>query len=238
MGRAHEVRAASMAKTAARKSKLYSIYAKEIYQAAKNGGTEPSSNATLKRLLDRAKKEQVPNDIIKRAIDKVNSGVDENYQQTTYEMFGPAGSTLVIECLTDNLNRTVSELRAVVNKCHIKMGAMGSVLFNYDHLCIVSFKGLNEEETMDALIENGVDFIDMETEEDSVVVYGNPQDLYQIKEAISSKIPNIEFDMDEITYIAKEKITLQGEDLELFNRVTTMLDDVEDVQNVYHNVEL
>ena len=78
----------------------------------------------------------------------------------------------------------------------------------------------------------------METEEDSVVVYGNPQDLYQIKEAISSKIQNVEFDMDEITYIAKEKITLQGEDLELFNRVTTMLDDVEDVQNVYHNVEL
>ena len=238
MGRAYEVRKASIQKTGAARGKIYTMYAKEIYQAAKNGGTEPSSNATLKRLLDRAKKEQVPNDIIKRAIDKVNSGVDENYQQTTYEMFGPAGSTLVIECLTDNLNRTVSELRAVVNKCHIKMGAMGSVLFNYDHLCIVSFKGLNEEETMDALIENGIDFIDMETEEDSVVVYGNPQDLYQIKEAISSKIPNIEFDMDEITYIAKEKITLQGEDLELFNRVTTMLDDVEDVQNVYHNVEL
>ena len=238
MGRAYEVRKASIQKTGAARGKIYTMFAKEIYQAAKNGGTEPSSNATLKRLLDRAKKEQVPNDIIKRAIDKVNSGVDENYQQTTYEMFGPAGSTLVIECLTDNLNRTVSELRAVVNKCHIKMGAMGSVLFNYDHLCIVSFKGLNEEETMDALIENGVDFIDMETEEDSVVVYGNPQDLYQIKEAISSKIQNVEFDMDEITYIAKEKITLQGEDLELFNRITTMLDDVEDVQNVYHNVEL
>ena len=238
MGRAYEVRKASIQKTGAARGKIYTMFAKEIYQAAKNGGTEPSSNATLKRLLERAKKEQVPNDIIKRAIDKVNSGVDENYQQTTYEMFGPAGSTLVIECLTDNLNRTVSELRAVVNKCHIKMGAMGSVLFNYDHLCIVSFKGLNEEETMDALIENGVDFIDMETEEDSVVVYGNPQDLYQIKEAISSKIQNVEFDMDEITYIAKEKITLQGEDLELFNRVTTMLDDVEDVQNVYHNVEL
>lgn len=238
MGRAYEVRKASIQKTGAARGKIYTMFAKEIYQAAKNGGTEPSSNATLKRLLDRAKKEQVPNDIIKRAIDKVNSGVDENYQQTTYEMFGPAGSTLVIECLTDNLNRTVSELRAVVNKCHIKMGAMGSVLFNYDHLCIVSFKGLNEEETMDALIENGVDFIDMETEEDSVVVYGNPQDLYQIKEAISSKIQNVEFDMDEITYIAKEKITLQGEDLEIFNRVTTMLDDVEDVQNVYHNVEL
>ena len=238
MGRAYEVRKASIQKTGAARGKIYTMYAKEIYQAAKNGGTEPASNATLKRLLDRAKKEQVPSDIIKRAIDKVNSGVDENYQQTVYEMFGPAGSTLVIECLTDNLNRTVSELRAVVNKCHIKMGAMGSVLFNYDHLCVVGFKGLSEEETMEALIENGADFIDMENDDNSIVVYGNPQDLYQIKEAISSKLPNVEFDIDEITYMAKEKINISGDDLVIFERVLSMLDDVEDVQNVYHNVNL
>lgn len=238
MGRAYEVRKASIQKTGAARGKIYTMYAKEIYQAAKTGGTEPSSNANLKRLLDRAKKEQVPSDIIKRAIDKVNSGVDENYQQTVYEMFGPAGSTLVIECLTDNLNRTVSELRAVVNKCHIKMGAMGSVLFNYDHLAVVSFKGLTEEETMEALIENGADFIDMENDDNNIVVYGNPQDLYQIKEAISSKLPNVEFDIDEITYIAKEKINIDGDDLVIFERVLSMLDDVEDVKNVYHNVNL
>lgn len=238
MGRAYEVRKASIQKTGAARGKIYTMYAKEIYQAAKTGGTEPSSNANLKRLLDRAKKEQVPSDIIKRAIDKVNSGVDENYQQTVYEMFGPAGSTLVIECLTDNLNRTVSELRAVVNKCHIKMGAMGSVLFNYDHLAVVGFKGLTEEETMETLIENGADFIDMENEDNNIVVYGNPQDLYQIKEAILSKIPNIEFDIDEITYIAKEKINIEGDDLVIFERVLSMLDDVEDVKNVYHNVNL
>lgn len=238
MGRAYEVRKASIQKTGAARGKIYANYAKEIYQAAKNGGTELDSNAKLKRLVERAKRDQVPGDIIKRAIDKVNSGVDETYVEATYEMFGPAGSTFVIECLTDNLNRSVSDLRAVVNKCHIKMGAIGSVTFNYDHLCIVSFKGLSEEEVMDALIENGADFVDMETEEDEVIVYGNPTDLYQIKEAITQKLPNVEFNMDEITYIAKEKITLTGEDLEIFNRVIKMLDDVEDVQNVYHNVEL
>lgn len=238
MGRAYEVRKKDIQKTGAARGKIYTMFAKEIYQASKNGGTDASSNATLKRLLDRAKKEQVPNDIIKRAIDKVNSGVDENYQQTTYEMFGPGGSTLIIECLTDNVNRSVSELRAVVNKCHIKMGAMGSVLFNYDHLCVVGFKGLNEEQTMDALIENEADFIDMETDNDTVIVYGNPQDLYQIKEAILSKLENTEFELDEITYIPKEKVTLNGEDTEIFNRILTMLDDVEDVQNIYHNVEL
>ena len=238
MGRAYEVRKASIQKTGAARGKIYASYAKEIYQAAKTGGTEEASNAKLKRLMERAKKDQVPNDIIKRAIDKVNRGVDETYTEATYEMFGPGGSTFIVECLTDNLNRSVSDLRAVVNKCHIKMGAIGSVTFNYDHLCVISFKGLNEEETMDALIENDTDFIDMEVDNDEIVIYGNPQDLYAIKDAISKKIPNVEFEMDEITYIPKEKIKLNTEDLEIFNRVITMLDDVEDVQHVYHNVEL
>ena len=238
MGRAYEVRKASIQKTGAARGKIYANYAKEIYQAAKNGGTEVDSNAKLKRLIERAKKEQVPGDIIKRAIDKVNSGADETYVEATYEMFGPAGSTFVIECLTDNLNRSVSDLRAVVNKCHIKMGAIGSVTFNYDHLCIVSFKGLTEEETMDALIENGADFVDMEVEDDEIIVYGNPQDLYQIKEAITKKLPDVNFDMDEITYIAKEKVTLTGEDKDIFDRAMSMFDDVEDVRQVYHNVEI
>lgn len=238
MGRAYEVRKASIQKTGAARGKVYSMYAKEIYQAAKNGGTEVTSNATLRRLIERAKKEQVPSDIIKRAIDKVNSGVDENYQTATYEMFGPTGSTLVIDCLTDNLNRSISDLRAVANKCHVKMGAQGSVLFNYDHLCIVGFKGLNEEETMNALIENNADFVDMELDDDMIIVYGNPQNLYQIKEAINKAKPGIEFEMDEISYIPKEKITLSGEDKLLFEKILTMLDDVEDVQNVYHNVEM
>ena len=237
MGRFPNI-AASKAKTGAAKAKVYSSYAKEIYQAAKNGGTEVTSNATLRRLIDRAKKEQVPSDIIKRAIDKVNSGVDENYQQTTYEMFGPSGSTLVIDCLTDNLNRSISELRAVANKCHVKMGAQGSVTFNYDHLCIVGFKGLTEEETMDALIEKGADFVDMELDDDMIIVYGNPQNLYQIKDAITSKLSGVEFDIDEISYIPKEKITLSADDKLIFERILTLLDDVEDVQNVYHNVEL
>ncbi len=237
MGRAYEVRKASIQKTGAARGKIYSMYAKEIYQAAKNGGTEIVSNATLKRLIDRAKKEQVPSDIIKRAIDKVKSGVDETYTKATYEIFGPSGSTLIVECLTDNLNRSVSDLRAVVNKCHIKMGAMGSVLFNYDHLCAVGFKGLDEEQTMEALIEAETDFVDMEVEDDVVIVYGNPQDLFQIKEAISNKIPNIEFEMDEIAYFPKEEIELIGEDAEIFKKTLTLLDDIEDVQNVYHNVK-
>ena len=156
MGRFPNI-AAAKAKTGAAKGKLYGMYAKEIYQVAKNGGTTPEGNPSLRRLIEKAKKEQVPSDIIKRAIDKVNSGADESYIKNTYEMFGPGGSTLIVECLTDNVNRSVSDLRAVVNKTHIKMGAMGSVSYMYDNNCVVSFKGLDEDAVMEALIMADID---------------------------------------------------------------------------------
>ena len=238
MGRAYEVRKASIQKTGAAKAKVYSMYAREIYQAAKTGGVEPVSNPSLKRLIERAKKEQVPSDIIKRAIDKVNSGIDESYTSVSYELFGPSGSTIIAECLTDNLNRSVSNIRTALNKCHLKMGAMGSVSYMYDHLCIVGFKGLSEEDAINALIENDVDIDDIETTSDKVIIYGNPQDLFKIKEAIIKVLPNVEFDIDEISMLPKEKVTLTGEDLEVFNKMLAMLEEIEDVQNVYHNVEL
>lgn len=237
MGRYPNI-AASKAKTGAAKGKLYSMYAKEIYQAAKNGGASLDANAALKRLVDKAKKEQVPSDIIKRAIDKVNSGIDESYEQTRYEIFGPGGSTVIADCLTDNLNRTVSDIRTVLNKTHTKMGAMNSVSYMYDNICMVGFKGLNEEETIDALIESDVEALDIYKEDDITVVTGNPTDLFSIKEAITKKLPNVNFEYDELTTIAKDKIKLIGEDLETFNKLISMLEEVEDVNHVYHNVDL
>lgn len=238
MGRAYEVRKASIQKTGAARGKLYSMYAREIYQVAKTGGTETTSNAALKRLIERAKKDQVPADIIKRAIDKVNSGADESYDSVRYEVFGPAGSTVIVDCLTDNVNRSISSVRAALNKTKCKMGSMGSITYNYDNLCIISFKGLTEEQTLDALIEHDVDNVDMELEDDEIVLYGNPQDSFKIKEAITSALPSVQFDMDEITMLPKDKIKLTGEDSEMFNRLINLLDDIEDVQHVYHNVEL
>ena len=204
MGRAYEVRKASIQKTGAAK----------------------------------AKKEQVPSDIIKRAIDKVNSGVDESYDEVRYELFGPGGSTLIVECLTDNVNRSISSIRAALNKCNSKVGSMGSASYMYDHVCVVSFKGLDEEAVLEALLEAGVEVEDIEVEEENIVVYGSPTDLYAIKEAILKVLPKVQFDLDEITFIPKDKITLSGDDLMYFNRLITMLDEIEDVQNVYHNVEL
>ncbi len=173
-----------------------------------------------------------------RLIDKVNSGADESYDSVRYEVFGPAGSTIIVDCLTDNVNRSISSVRAALNKTKCKMGSMGSITYNYDNLCIISFKGLTEEQTLDALIENDIDNVDMELEDDTIVLYGEPQDNFKIKEAITKALPDVQFDMDEITMLPKDKISLAGEDLEMFNRLITLLDDIEDVQHVYHNVEI
>ena len=237
MGRFPNI-AASKAKTGAAKAKVYSSYAKEIYQVAKQGGTDPNGNLTLRHLIEKAKKEQVPSDVIKRAIDKVNSGVDESFERVSYEIFGPNGSTLIVDCLTDNVNRSISSIKAALNKCKCKIGVQGSVSYNYDHLCVVGIKGNDEEEVMNVLLDNDSDIEDIENDNGIIMIYGNPKDLFAIKSAISNSLKIEEFEVDEISMLPKEKITLTGDDLEIFNRLMTMLDEIEDVQIVYHNVEL
>lgn len=237
MGRAYEVRKSSILKTGAAKAKIYTMYAKEIYNSAKKS-TDPDSNPTLKRWIEKAKKDQIPSDIIKRAIDKVNSGVDETYVSARYEGFGPGSSTIIIDCLTDNVNRTISYIRGVFSKAKAKLGVLGSVSYMYDNLCVLSFKDLDEETVLDALINAEVDVKDIEKEDDLVNVYGEPSDLYKIKNALINVKNDIIFEVDEITTIPHERVKLVGEELEHFQKLLTLLDDIEDVQNVYHNVEL
>ena len=166
MGRAHEVRKVAMAKTAAKKAKLYSRYGKEIYLLAKAGGTELDGNLALRKMVEKAKKEQVPADVIKRAIDKVKSGATENYDPIQFEGFGPNNSTIIVKCLTDNINRTISQVRPAFTKSKSKLGAEGSVSYLYDIESTVIFGGLSEEEALDALIMGEVDAKDITTLED------------------------------------------------------------------------
>ena len=234
MGRFPNI-AADKQKTGAAKGKLYGMYAKEIYNAARKS-IDPDANPTLKRLIDKAKKDQVPADVIKRAIDKVNSGANENYESLRYEGFGPLSSTILIDCLTDNVNRTISDVRGAFSKAHLKLGASGSVSYMYDNLCVLRFSGLTEDEVLEALI-NGEADADIECEGDTITLYGNPQDLYKIKTAIMN-YKNVEFTVEEITTIPKETVKLSGEDLEQFKKLLQLLDNVDDVNNVYHNVDL
>ncbi len=237
MGRAHEVRKVAMAKTAAKKTKVYSYYGKEIYLAAKAGGPEPDANLSLRNLISKAKKEQVPGDVIKRAIDKVKNGVTEDYESIQFEGFGPGNSTLIVKCLTDNINRTISQVRPAFTKAKSKLGAEGSVAYLYDVNSVVQFKGMDEEEVLEALIEGEVDAKDIETLEDgSVKITGEPTDFNAIKTAIEAKKPDVEFDIDEIQTVPQETVELNDEDMVLFERLMGLLDDCEDVDQVYHNV--
>ena len=238
MGRAYEVRKASIQKTGAAKAKLYSNFAKEIYLAAKQGGTSVDANASLKRLVEKAKKSQVPADIINRAIDKVNNGADESYTSCRYEGFGPGASTVIVDCLTDNVNRTVGFVRTAFTKSKGKLGVENSVSHSYENLAIVGFKGMGEEEALDACLMEDVDVKDIETDEDLTIIYGDAKDLHKIKEALKKAKNDIEFEIDEISMVPLDKISLDGEEKELFEKLLNMLDDIEDVQNVYHNVEL
>ncbi len=238
MGRAYEVRKASIQKTGAAKGKIYTTFAKEIYLAAKKGSPNPDANILLKRLIDKAKKQQVPNDIITRAIDKAKGVGQEEYHEVIYEGFGPGASTLIIKCLTDNVNRTVGMVRAAFNKVNKSLGVTNSVAYNYDHLGILSFKYDNEEEILDALVMAGIDLIDIEKVDDEITLTLMPGDINKAKDELEKIIPNIEYEIDEVGMYAKEKITLNAEDKEVFDKLYKLLDDIEDVSEIYTNVNM
>lgn len=238
MGRAYEVRKASIQKTGAAKGKLYTTFAKEIYLAAHKGSPNPDANVVLKRLIDKAKKQQVPNDIINRAIDKAKGIGQEEYHEVMYEGFGPGAATLIIKCLTDNVNRTVGNVRAAFNKVNKSLGVTNSVLYNYDHLGILSFKYADEEKVFDILLNAEIEIKDIENEDGEIILSLNPGDINKVKDELEKIIPGIEYDLDEVGYYAKEKITLDGEEKETFAKLYKMLDDIEDVSEIYTNVDM
>ena len=238
MGRAYEVRKASIQKSGAAKAKLYTNYEKEIYLVAKKGTPDLDSNVSLKRLVEKAKKEQVPSDIINRAIDKAKGTGGEDYEVIYYEGFGPGASTLIIRTLTDNVNRTVGMVRAAFNKVHKSLGVTNSVSYNYDYLAIISIKTNKDEELFNALLESGIEPIDFEVEDGEVVISLKPADHNKAKDVIESVIPSATYEIDEEGMYAKDKITLDGEDLETFQKLYKMLDEIDDVTDIYHNVNL
>ena len=238
MGRAYEVRKASIQKNGAVKAKLYSNYAKEIYLAAKKGVPELESNVNLKHLVEKAKKEQVPMDIIKRAIDKAKGAGGEDYTEVIYEGFGPGASTFIIKTLTDNVNRTLGEIRAAFNKVHKSLGVTNSVSYNYDYLAIISFKSNEEEKIFEELLNAGIEIIDLESNDGEITITANPKDINKVKEELEKIIPGIEYTYDEVGMFAKEEVTLTGEDKEIYDKLYNLLDAIDDVSAIYTNVKL
>lgn len=239
MGRAHEVRAAAMAKTAAMKSKLYSRFGKEIFIAAKSGVPDPDMNLTLKRKIQEAKQNQVPADVIKRAVEKAKGGSDENYIECRYEGFGPGNSTIIVDCLTDNQNRSVTEVKTCFNKCRgAKLANSGAVSFNYEQVGLFVFPFEDEEKMLDTMMEADVDVQDISVEDGDMTVKTTFQDFGKAQEAIEGLLPGVEFVVCEATMLPNEYVTLTDqEDIEQFERLIAMLNDCDDVNKVYTNVQ-
>ncbi|PKK94032.1 MAG: YebC/PmpR family DNA-binding transcriptional regulator [Tenericutes bacterium HGW-Tenericutes-6] len=239
MGRAFEVRKVAMAKTAAVKSKVYAKYGREIYMAAKSGTPDPETNQTLKRIIERAKKEQVPADVIKRNIEKAVGGTGENYTSVRYEGFGPGNSLLIVECLTDNVNRTIAEVRNCFTKTGGKLGISGSVVHQFNHQAVFVIKGLTEDEVLEILVLNDLDVSDMESDEEGVTIYSEATNFNAIRTALLDTNPDMDLDTEEIMWLPIMETTLDSEeDQEKFDRLTSMLDELDDVQDVFHNVHL
>ena len=234
MGRAHEVRAKAMAATAAKRSALFMRASKEIYMAAKAGVPDPDSNLALRSAIEKWRGQNVTKDVIDRAIQKAKGGSAESYSASRYEAFGPGGSLFIVECLTDNTNRALTEVRSTITK---KGGHMGSVIFNFTETGMLLFNGTNRDEVEEALILGDVDVREVNEDDGKIEVLLEPH-AFAAAKAVLADMGITEFDVAEITFIPNEPIKLEDpEDIRKFHDLCDMLDEVEDVQNVYHNVE-
>ena len=237
MGRAYQNRKDSMAKTSDAKAKVYSKYGREIYVCAKSGGPEPDSNLALRGLIDRAKKDQVPSHVIEKAITKAQGGGGEDFALARYEGFGPGGCMVIIDCLTDNPNRTFGDVRQCFTKTKCKIGSQGSASHMFEHCCILAFLGEDEEAALEALLEADVDVTDIENDEGKITVFAPNTEYFKAKQALIDHFGEIEFEVDEIQFLPHNTNKLSAEDSEMMDKFLDMLNDLDDVQNIYHDVE-
>ncbi|NRB37048.1 MAG: YebC/PmpR family DNA-binding transcriptional regulator [Pseudomonadales bacterium] len=238
MGRAYQNRKESMAKTSDAKAKVYSKYGREIYVCAKSGGTDPEGNLALRSMIDRAKKDQVPTHVIQKALEKAKGGGGEDFSPARYEGFGPGNCMVIVDCLTDNPNRTFGDVRICFTKTKSKLGTQGTVGHMFDHLAILVFKADDEEAILEALMEADVDVSDIESEDGKVTVFAPHTDAHKAKQAILATLGEIEFEVDEIQFVPQTSTEIGPDDIEMFHKFMDMLNDLDDVQNVYHNAEL
>jgi YebC/PmpR family DNA-binding regulatory protein len=235
MGRAYQNRKDSMAKTADAKTKVYSKYGREIYVSAKSGGPDPDANLSLRGLIDRAKKDQVPTHVIDKAIEKAKGGSGEDFSPARYEGFGPGNCMAIVDCLTDNPNRTFGDVRLAFTKTKCKIGTQGSVSHMFDHCAILAFPGEDEEAALEALMMADVDVSDIECENSMITVFAPNTEYAKAKQALQDAFEGIEFEVDDIQFVPQTTTKVEGEDVELFEKFMDMLNELDDVQNVYHN---
>ncbi len=229
--------AAKKAKTDAAKGKIFTKVGREIAVAAKSN-PDPSTNSKLADAIAKAKAVNMPNDNIKRCIAKASGELSgSNYEELTYEGYGPAGSAIIVKTLTDNKNRTVDFVRTAMKKHGGSLGNAGCVSFTFSNLGVIVIErtaGLDEDTVMEYALEGGAD--DFIAEDDAFIVHTSVANFSAVRKYLEEK--NLNFFEAQIEMVPQNKITLDGEELAKFNRLVDALEDLDDVQNVYHNVDL
>ncbi len=225
----------SILKTAGQKSKLYSKYGLQLYVVAKSGVPDPDLNPALRNLIDKAKREQVPAHVIEKALEKARGVGGEDYVSARYEGFGPGGCSIIVDCLTDNNNRTITDVRNCFTKTGSKLGPSGSVSHMFDHLAVLSFKGTNEEQVLEALLEAEVDVDELECKDGQLTLFAPAAEFYKAKTALLEAFPKTELEVQEIAFVPQATKEISKEDVPLFEKFINLLNECEDVQEIYHN---
>ncbi|NMD70507.1 YebC/PmpR family DNA-binding transcriptional regulator [Bacillus sp. DNRA2] len=218
-------------------SRIYAKFGVEIYVAAKQGEPNPEANQALKFVLERAKTYNVPKHIIDRAIDKAKGGSEENYSELRYEGFGPNGSMVIVDALTNNVNRTASDVRAAFGKNGGNMGVSGSVAYMFDATAVIGLEGKTSDEVLEILMEADVDVRDILEEDEAVIIYAEPDQFHAVQAALK-EAGVTEFTVAELTMLAQNEVTLPEDGQLKFEKMIDVLEDLDDVQRVYHNVDL
>jgi YebC/PmpR family DNA-binding regulatory protein len=225
-------------KTAGQKSKLYAKYGKQLYVVARNGVPDPEGNPALRNLIEKAKREQVPSHVIEKAIEKASGTGGEDYTSARYEGYGPGACSVIVDCLTDNNNRTITEVRNCFTKTGSKLGSTGSVAHLFDHLAVLSFKGDNEDEVLEAMLNADINVDEIESADGKLTLFAPADEFFKAKTALLEAYPGMEFEVQEITFLPQANVEISAEDLPMFEKFLNMLHDCDDVQDVYHNATL
>ncbi len=221
----------------AERSKIFQKLANEIYVAAKMGDKDPANNANLRMVIEKAKAENMPKSNIQNAIDKAsNKANEENYESVRYEGYGPSGVAIMIDCLTDNRNRTAGFVRSTLTKRGGNLGTDGSVSYMFERKGLIILNKVYDE---DKLMEDvlSLDVLDFLSEEETYEIYTTVENFITVKDELE-KLGYTDFLLSEVTNVANNYVSLDDETKEKVLSLVESLEDIDDVQNVYHNMEM
>lgn len=220
----------------AARSKVFQKLAKELYVAAKSGDPDPANNASLRMVVEKAKAENMPKANIESAITKAASkGASENYEAIRYEGYGPSGIAIIIDCLTDNKNRTAGFVRSTLTKRGGNLGTAGSVSYMFKRKGLIVLENVyNEDKIMEDVLD--MDVLDIEIDDD-ITIYTEADKFLEVKDGLD-KLGYDKYIVSEVTFVPDNYIELDEEATEKVMSLIEALEDIDDVQAVYHNLDI